>query len=336
MTRCSRKRRFVVPGGPAGVGLGQVERRAPVHDPVGQHRAGAGPGQEADRVEARRDEEVAQARRLPEVVEAVRGEALRAAEMEPDAGLGQDRQPLHHLLVERPQVIPVLGQAGELGVGGQAARGPRVAARLEEADHEPGALVPHVRVVRRGLDRRQAPRQARDGLGDHVVVRQRLERDGHPGQRAGLATPHAGGGHHVLGLDVPVRGAHARHPPVTADDPGHRSVLEDPHPELAGARGQRHGGVGGVAPPVIGVEHRPGQVPGVQQGEQSGRPFGRNDLRGDRAGLGGRGQPASSSSRSALSARCSVPVSSNPVANPVSSGSDLKTRRLRRTISRVP
>jgi hypothetical protein len=44
----------------------------------------------------------------------------------------------------------------------------------------------------------------------------------------------------------------------------------------------------------------------------------------------------SSSRRSALSARCRVPVSSNPVANPVSSGSDLNTFRLRRTISRVP
>ena len=148
--------------GPAGVGLGQVERRAPVHDPVRQDRAGPGAGQEADRVEAGGDEEVAHPGRLAEVVQAVRGEALRPAEMQPDADLGQHRQPLHHVLVERPEVVPVLRQPGELRVDGDAARGPRVAARLEEADHEPGALVLHVRVVGGGLDRRQAGRQAGD------------------------------------------------------------------------------------------------------------------------------------------------------------------------------
>jgi hypothetical protein len=42
----------------------------------------------------------------------------------------------------------------------------------------------------------------------------------------------------------------------------------------------------------------------------------------------------SSSSRASLSARCTVPVSSNPVAYPVSAGSDLNTSRLRRTTSR--
>ena len=267
----------LVRGDPAGIGLGQVERRAPVHDPVGQDRAGPGAGQEADRVEPGGDEAVAQPGGLAEVVEAVRGEALRPAEMQPDTGVGQHRQPLHHVLVERPEVVPVLGQAGELRVGGDAARGPGIAARLEEADHEPGALVPHVRVVRGGLDRRQAGRKAGDRLGDDVVVRERLERDADAGQRAELASPHAGGGHHVLGLDVPVLGGDAGDPPVAAGDPGHLRVLDDPHAVLAGARGQGHGGVGGVAPPVVRVVHRPGEVPGVQRREQLDRL-----LRGDR------------------------------------------------------
>ena len=213
------------------------------------------------------------------MVEAVRGEALRPAEMQPDAGVRQHRQPLDHVLVERPEVVPVLGQAGELRVGGDAARGPRIAARLEEADHEPGALVPHVGEVRSGLDRRQAGGQAGDRLGDDVVVRERLERDADAGQRAELASPHAGGGHHVLGLDVPLLGADAGDPPVATGHPGHRGVLQNPDAVLAGARGQGHGGVGGVAPPVIRVVHRAGQVPGVERREQLDRL-----LRGDRLG----------------------------------------------------
>src|SRR5437762_62862 len=159
-------------------------------------------GQEADRVEPGGDEAVAQSGGRAEVVETVRGKALRPAEMQPDSGVGQHRQPFHHVLVERPEVVPVLGQAGELRVGGDAAGGPRVTARLEEADHEPGALVLHVGEVRGGLDRRQAGAQAGDRLGDDVVVRERLARDDDAGQRPVLASRHAVGGDHVLGLDV--------------------------------------------------------------------------------------------------------------------------------------
>ena len=225
------------------------------------------------------------------MVEAVRGEALRPAEMQPDPGVRQHRQPFHHGLVERPEVIPVFGQAGELRVGGDAARGPGIAARLEEADHEPGALVPHVGKVRGGLDRRQAGRKARDRLGDDVVVRERLKRDADAGQRAELASPHAGGGHHVLGLDVPVLGGDAGDPPVAAGHPGHHGVLDDPHAVLAGARSQRHGGVGGVAPPVVRVVHRAGEVPGVQRREQLDRLLRGDRLGGDPAGARGRGLP---------------------------------------------
>jgi hypothetical protein len=97
--------------------------------------------------------------------------------------------------------------------------------------------------------------------------RQRLERDADAGQRAELASPHAGGGDHVLGLDVPVLGGDAGDLPVAAGHPGHRGVLDDPHAVLAGARGQGHGGVGGVAAPVVRVVHRPGEVTGVQRRE---------------------------------------------------------------------
>src|ERR1700745_907637 len=53
--------------------------------------------------------------------------------------------------------------------------------------------------------------------------------------------------------------------------PGHRRVFGDPHAGLAGAPGQGHGGVGGVAPPVVRVVHRAGQVLGVQRREQLDR-----------------------------------------------------------------
>jgi len=162
---------------------------------------------------------------------------------------------------------------------------------VKEADHEPGALVLHVGEVRGGLDRRQAGTQAGDRLGDDVVVRERLERDADAGQRAELASPHAGGGDHVLGLDVTALRGDASDLPVAPGHPGHRGVLRDPHAVLAGACGQGHGGVGGVAAPVVRVVHRPGEIPRVQRREQLDRLLRRDRLGGDPVGPCGRGLP---------------------------------------------
>ena len=279
-------------GGPARVGLRQVDRRIAVHDPVGQHRAGARAAEEADRVEAGRHEVVAQPGRLAEVVQAVRGEALRAAEVQPDTGVGQDRQPLDHGFVVRAEVVPVLGQPGELGVRRDAAGRPRVTARLEEADHQPGALVLHVGVFRGGLDRGQAGRQARDRLGDDVVVGQRLQRDPDAEQRAELAAPHAGRVDHVLGLDAARGGVDPGHRVAVVPDAGDGGVLQDRDAKLAGPGGQRHRGVGGVAPAVVRVVHRAEQVTRVQRGEQLDRVVRGDQLGPDAVAVRGRRGPA--------------------------------------------
>ena len=199
--------------------------------------------------------------------------------MQPDARVGQHRHPFHHRLVVRPEMIPVLRQPGELRVLRNPVRRPRVAAGLEEAHHEPGTLVLHVRVFRGGLDGRQAGRQARDRLGDDVVVGQGLEGHLYAEQRAELAAPHAGRVDHVLGLDGPGRGADPGDLVAPVQDAGDGGVLQDGDAELPGAGGQRHGGVGGVAPAVVRVVHGADQVPGVQRREQLDRL-----VRGDQLG----------------------------------------------------
>ena len=226
------------------------------------------------------------------MVETIRGETLRPAEMQPDPGVGQHRQPLHHLLVERPEMVPVLGQPGELGVFRDAAGRPRVTARLEEAHHQPGALVLHVGVLGRGLDRGQPGGEAADRLGHDVVVGQGLQRDADAVPGAELPAPHPGRVDHVLGLDGPVRGRHAGDPPVLLGHPSDQHVLQDLPAQLTDAAGQRHRRVGGVAPAVVRVVHRARQVPGVQQGEQLDGLAGRDGLGPDPVGVGGRGLPA--------------------------------------------
>jgi hypothetical protein len=105
---------------------------------------------------------------------------------------------------------------------------------------------------------------------------------------------------------------------------------------LAGARGQGHGGVGGVAAPVVRVVHRPGEVPGVQRREQLDRLFRRDRLGGDPVGPRGRGLPEQFLQPFGAVGQVQRPGPLDPVAKPVSSSSVWKTRRLRRTISRVP
>ncbi len=73
------------------IGLGQVDRRAPVDEPIGQHRADAGPREEPGRVEARGDVEVLQVRGLTEVIHPIGREALRTTEEQPNACGGQRR-----------------------------------------------------------------------------------------------------------------------------------------------------------------------------------------------------------------------------------------------------
>jgi hypothetical protein len=53
--------------------------------------------------------------------------------------------------------------------------------------------------------------------------------------------------------------------------------------------GQGHGGVGGVAPPVVRVVHRAGQIPGIQRREQPDRLLRGDRLGGDPVGARGRG-----------------------------------------------
>ena len=75
--------------------------------------------------------------------------------------------------------------------GGIAVDLPRRADRLEQAEHQAAALLAVVAVGGRVLEHRPGAVDAFDRLGEQVVVLGRLQRDGHPGQLAELARPHA-------------------------------------------------------------------------------------------------------------------------------------------------
>ncbi len=96
----------------------------------------------------------------------------------------------------------------------------------------------------------------------------RLERDGDTHRLGELTGPHAGTVHDVLGLDVTMRGADAGDRLAAGQEAGRGHALEDPHAQLAGALGQRHGDVYRVDPAVL-LDVEAGQdVVGVGEREQ--------------------------------------------------------------------
>jgi hypothetical protein len=274
--------------GAAGVRLEEVERGAAVDDPVGQHLPRTRPGEEAHRVEPAGRVVVPDAGDLAEVVDAVGGEALGPAEEQPDADVPEHRDPPHHPVVEGRQVVPVLPEGRELGVGRDALRGPRTAPGLEEADHELAGVVLHVGPVVAGLERRHVGGKVGDVLGHDVVVVERLQGQADAGARGHLPPPHPGAVHDVLRLDVARGGAHPDRPALAEEHILHRHALEDGRAAHARAAGQGHGGVRRVAPPVVGKVERPDHAGGVEEREELGHPAGAHEVHLDPAAAAGR------------------------------------------------
>ncbi len=81
-------------------------------------------------------------------------------------------------------------------------------------------------------------RHAGNGLGDHVLVLERLQRHGNARHAADLPGPLPGAIDHDLALDGAARGGDARGAALLEKDAGHRAILDDAHAALAGTLGE--------------------------------------------------------------------------------------------------
>ena len=141
---------------PVDVHAGDVDVRPAIDDPVRDDAADAAAGQDADGVEAGRDEVVAELGSLAEHRRQVRREALRPAEELADPDFRRDRNPGHRLFQERAHPIPVRRQLAEGEVGRDPVDLPRRADRLEHAEHQAAAFFAEVAVVGRVLQHGQS------------------------------------------------------------------------------------------------------------------------------------------------------------------------------------
>ena len=217
-----------------------VDVRQPVDDPVRHHAAETAAGEDADRVQAGRDEIAAQVGRFADDRQQVGREALRPAEELLHADLGRDRHARHRRLEVRTHALPVGLQVRERHVGRRAFHFPGRAHGLEQADHQAAAFLAVVPVRGRVLEHGHVLRQVLDRLGDQVVVLGRLVRQHDAVLRAEFARPQAGAIDDEIRLDVAERRGHAGHAPVLLGHPGCRDAFEDLHAAHPGALGQRH------------------------------------------------------------------------------------------------
>ena len=221
-----------------------------VGDPVRDHPADSAAGQDPDRVQPGRHEVVLQLRRFADDRQQVRGETLRAAEELLDACLLAHRDPGHGALQVGRHPVPVRRQLAEGEIRRDALDLPRRADRLEQAEHQPAALLAVVAVAGRVLQHRPAAVHPLDRLSQQVVVLGGLQRDVHPGQLAELPGPDPGTVDDVLGLEVTVRRADPGHRAAALQEAGDGRAFDDPHAPHPGPPGQRHGHIDRVHPAI--------------------------------------------------------------------------------------
>ena len=222
-------------------------------------------GLDADGVETGGDEEVAQERRLAQHPASIRREALGTVEERAQADALQDRHALGGERQLTGQMLPVLGQVEELGIVGDLAVGQRPALRLEEADQQLARLLLDVGALVRHAQHRQVAGDVGARLGDDVEVLGRQQRHGHARHAPDLARPQPRTVDHEVGGDCALVGVDAGDAPAGLADARHLRVLEDAHPALAGALGQRLGDVGGIGLAVGGYPQAAGHAGEVEQ-----------------------------------------------------------------------
>ena len=235
----------------------------PPDDPLGQRPAGPARGGDADRVEARRDEEVAHLRRLAQDELVVGGEALRSVVELAYPRLRQRRDAQHRAVHQHGEVLPVLLEQLELErVGDLVRRDPRLGLGLEAADHQAAHLLLEVGVAVGVAQHGQVGVHAVDRVGHHVEVLRGVQRHVDPGERAHLLGPLPGAVHHDLRRDVAGVRPHPGDPARGDGDAEHAGALEDPRAALPRAAGQRRGEVDRVGLAVAGQPDRAHQVVG--------------------------------------------------------------------------
>ena len=256
---------------------GDVDVGAPVDNPVCERAPDAAAAENADRIQSRRDEIVANLGRLAEAWREIGREALGSAKELLHARVERRGHALHCRLEERRHPFPIRIDLAEREIVRDRIDVPRRAYRFEHPDHQAAAFLAKVSMRRRILDHRPRPRHARNRLGQQVVVLGRLQwnRDSMP--LAELPRPRAKAVDDDIAGDVSARGLDADNAATLHDDIDDRCVLDDPHALHPRTGCQRHRYVDRIGATVVLHVEAGEDVVGTRERKQR-RDFSRRDF----------------------------------------------------------
>ena len=196
----------------------------------------------------------------------------------------QGRHPDEAVLHEDFELVPVVGEQGELEIGGDPVHAPGLGLGLETAEDQAAHLFLEVDVAVGVAHHREVGRDTVDLPGDDVHVLARMERHGDVGQPAHLPGPLPGAVDDDVARDVAGVGAHPGRGTVLDSDAGNARLLEDPGARRPRAPGQGLGEVGGIGLAVAGKPDGANEVIGAHH-----RPFPAGDFGRDHLGLDAEG-----------------------------------------------
>ena len=211
---------------------------------------------DALRVEAGRDVEVADLGGLSQAEVRIRREGLGRAEEPGELGVLQRWDAPLRVRADRREVLPIGAELAERPVLGDRAGRAWPPVRLESADHQPAGVVPRVEVAVEPANQRQEVVHPLDRIGRDVDVLGRVERDRHADGRGEVTGPQTAGEDHALRADVPAIGTNAENGPALGEDARHGNALADRHPVVVSALGERERRVAGIHGAVPRLDER--------------------------------------------------------------------------------
>ena len=245
-----------------------VERRLVAGNPLREHLARTASRGDAKGVEARAHEIAHQARGRADDEIAVGREALRPVDQLLDSGCRQRGHPWHGQIEDRLKMIPVGRQQLEIKIIRKTIGRPGPWIGLVAAHNQAADLFLVVSQAIGIAQRGQAALDARNHVGDEILMLHRDQRHADTGHGADLPCPLTGAIDDHFAADSALARQHRRHPTTLKLYPEHVGVLEDPDAAQARTLGKRLGDVGGIDLTVGGQKRGAHQVGNVHQRPQ--------------------------------------------------------------------
>ena len=234
----------------ADINVPEIERRAPLVDPLGQRHARTTGRHDADRIVAGGHPVPVKVGSLPKIVAVVGSEAFGTVEESVNARGLEERHAIHGKFENRLEVLVVLRQRVEFEVLGNAVHSPGLRLGLESPKHHLSGIGLVVGAFVRHTEDGQMP-DAVNGLGNEVEVFAGMKRQRDSRARRKLPRPHSAAIDDQFrarvarfAVDLPID---SRHLPIAFGDRRHSCALGDLHAPHPRAPSQRHRDVGRIA-----------------------------------------------------------------------------------------